>query len=144
MNLLSSLRRCRRRFFLGGVSLTALLQTGCPPPEARSDSLERAALPAEVRADYDVFAERCSKCHSLARPLNSGITDDDYWSMYVARMRRQPESGISLEDSRVILRFLHYYSLDQIRKKKAKSAPPEFVPSPLAPAASDGGTGDAG
>jgi hypothetical protein len=60
-----------------------------------------------------VFAQKCSKCHSLARPLESGITDDEFWKAYVARMRRQPSSGISQSDEPPILRFLHYYSVDQ-------------------------------
>jgi hypothetical protein len=124
------------------LSFTALTQAACPPLELRSDTIEPATLPAEVRADYDVFAERCSKCHSLARPLNSGIVDDDYWVMYVARMRRQPSSGISIEDSRVILRFLHYYSLDQIRKKGAKSS--SLAPPLPAPLPTDAGASDAG
>ncbi|HEY2518436.1 MAG TPA: hypothetical protein VGI39_46525 [Polyangiaceae bacterium] len=90
----------------------------------RSESLDPQTLPEEVRPDYAVFAQRCSKCHSLARPLNSGIVDDDYWRLYVARMRRQPGSGISLEDSKVILRFLHYYSQEEIRKKGWHPSPP--------------------
>ena len=87
---------------------------------ARSEGLEPSSLPAPLRADYAVFAQRCSKCHSLARPLNSGITDDNYWSLYVARMRRQPASGITQEDAGPILRFLTYYSLEQ-RKKGEKN-----------------------
>ena len=131
-------------------SFTALTQAACPSSGSPlRDGIDRGTLPAEVRADYDVFAQRCSKCHSLARPLNSGIVDDDYWAMYVARMRRQPESGISIEDGRVILRFLHYYSLEQIRKKAehgAKSSgrhlPLRRRLSPLTP--SPAGTSDAG
>jgi mono/diheme cytochrome c family protein len=76
----------------------------------RGEGLERAALPADVRDDYAVFAQRCSKCHSLARPLESGITNDEFWRMYVERMRRQPASGISKADTLPILRFLHWYS----------------------------------
>jgi len=114
-----------RALALLALSVAVLAQTACPSPDARSETIDPITLPAEVRADYEVFAQRCSKCHSLSRPLNSGIVDDDYWTMYVARMRRQPESGISLEDSSVILRFLHYYSLEQIRKKqKPQIAPP--------------------
>jgi hypothetical protein len=93
---------------------------------ARSEELDVAALPESVRPDYAVFAQRCSKCHSLARPLTSGIDDDDYWVMYVAKMRRQPESGISQDDTVVILRFLHYFSLEQ-KKKKGQGSP---APSP--------------
>jgi hypothetical protein len=80
-------------------------------------------LPAELRADYAVFAHRCSKCHSLDRPLASGISDESFWSLYVARMRRQPGSGITQEDAGPILRFLHYYSLEQARKHE-KAPPP--------------------
>jgi hypothetical protein len=95
-----------------------LLMAGCAGSTMASDGLEPSTLPLEIRADYAVFAQRCSKCHSLARPLNSGITDEAYWAMYVARMRRQPGSGISQDDEAVILRFLHYYSVEQLRKKR--------------------------
>jgi mono/diheme cytochrome c family protein len=86
-------------------------QTGEP-----AEGLAETELPAEVRADYEVFAQRCSKCHSLARPLRSGITDDGFWKEYVERMRRQASSGISPSDVEPILRFLHYYSLEDRRK----------------------------
>jgi hypothetical protein len=101
----------------------------------RTESIDPTTLPSNMRADYAVFAERCSKCHSLARPLSSGIDDDDYWAMYVARMRRQPASGISQEDTVVILRFLHFYSEEQ-RAKKAERSP--------TPAPTLSGTGGAG
>ncbi len=144
--------RLRLRYgVLALVSLGALAQTACPSPDARSEALDPSALPQDVRTDYAVFAQRCSKCHALSRPLSSGIVDDDYWALYVARMRRQPGSGISLEDSRLILRFLHYYSLDQIRRKQAHEAArdvgspaPEVSPSKTTAPATDGGTGDAG
>jgi hypothetical protein len=134
------------------VASTGLLLAACPSPEDRSEGIDLPTLPQDVRADYEVFAQRCSKCHSLARPLNSGIADDEYWKMYVARMRRQPESGISLEDSRVILRFLHYYSLEQIRKKTARTTPaieglPPTPPAPSPPEpapAAPAGTSDGG
>ncbi len=89
---------------------------GCSKRPA--EGLDVATLPPDSRADYAVFARRCSKCHSLARPLNSGITDDEAWRMYVARMRRQPGSGINDEDAVVILRFLHVYALEQRRRKQ--------------------------
>jgi hypothetical protein len=87
--------------------------SGCP--SSRVDGLNVAELPAGLRDDYGLFAQRCSKCHSLARPLESGITDDGYWRAYVERMRRQPSSGISQADEPPILRFLHYYSTEQKR-----------------------------
>ncbi len=100
------------------------------------DEPEAAALPADVRADYAVFALRCSKCHSLARPLNSGIDNDDYWKMYVERMRRQPASGISVADTVPILRFLHVFSIEERRKKGEQADVPA---APVAPVAPDAG-----
>lgn len=95
----------------------------------RTEGLDRSSLPDNVRADYDVFAHKCSKCHSLARPLNSGITDDDQWVRYVTRMRRQPGSGITPEDEQVILRFLRYYAAEQRRLKAERNAPPPAASS---------------
>jgi len=101
------------RFGWLGV-LLAIVQCG---PVHGSDEVDTAKIPSDLRADYEVFAQRCSKCHSLARPLTSGIDDDEYWKRYVERMRRQPASGISPEDEVPILRFLHYFSEEQKKKK---------------------------
>jgi hypothetical protein len=84
---------------------------------ARGEGLDPRSLPEAIRPDYALFAQRCSKCHSLARPLQSGIDDDEFWARYVARMRQQPGSGISADDSGVILRFLHYFAAEQRRHK---------------------------
>ncbi len=86
-------------------------------PVHGSDEVDTAKLPEDLRGDYAVFAQRCSKCHSLARPLTSGIDDDEYWRRYVEKMRRQPSSGISPDDEAPILRFLHYFSEEQKKKK---------------------------
>ncbi len=83
----------------------------------RGEGLPPSAVPPEEQADYAVFTQRCSKCHSLARPLESGITEDSFWRMYVEKMRRQPGSGITEEDTVPILRFLHWYSAQQTTKK---------------------------
>jgi hypothetical protein len=81
------------------------------------EGMEASSIPPEVRDDYDIFAQRCSKCHSLARPLESGIEDDVFWEYYVARMRRMPGSGISPDDAQRILRFLRYYSAEQRKRR---------------------------
>jgi hypothetical protein len=83
---------------------------------AAGEGLDPAQLPVEVRGDYAVFAHRCSKCHSLARPLYSMIDRDSFWEAYVNRMRRQPGSGISPADVAPILRFLHYYTFNRPRR----------------------------
>ncbi len=94
------------------------LSTGCS--SGHTGEQEAAAASPGAAADYALFALRCSKCHSLSRPLNSGIDSDEYWRLYVAKMRRQPASGISAEDSVGILRFLHLYSIEQRRKKEQR------------------------
>ncbi len=96
-----------------------LAVVGCPSA-GRDDGLDVTKLPSDVQGDYAVFAQRCSKCHSLSRPLESGITEDAYWVAYVAKMRRQPGSGISRQDEVPILRFLHYYSAGQLTRDDAK------------------------
>jgi hypothetical protein len=105
------------------------------------EGLDAATLPEEVRVDYALFADRCSKCHSLARPLTSGIDEDAYWVDYVARMRRQPASGITMQDTVGILRFLHYFSIEEKRKSGKLQAvnlvvvppPPSAPPPPASP-----------
>lgn len=106
---------------------------------SRTEGLDRTKLPDEIRSDYDLFARKCSKCHTLARPLQAGITDDEQWVMYVKRMRRQMGSGISYEDQDHILRFLRYYAAE-LRKRDAEkkglvapandAAPPTTAPGP--------------
>jgi hypothetical protein len=98
----------------GGAAAFIAGLSGCPTA-GRDDGLNAAQLPASVQSDYGLFAQRCSKCHSLSRPLESGISDDGFWKAYVTRMRRQPASGISEADETPILRFLHYYSMEQKR-----------------------------
>lgn len=99
-----------------------VLATGCA---GSGEGLEPSRVPAGVKDDYVVFARRCSKCHSLARPLQSGIDSDDWWRHYVSRMRAMPGSGISADDEVKILRFLRYYSAEQRKRQTdgAKEAP---------------------
>jgi hypothetical protein len=104
------------------VLAAALAVGGCAASAA--EGLDASRLPADVRADYQLFARRCSKCHSLARALNSGVTDDTAWERYVTRMRRQPGSGISRDDATQILRFLHYYAVEQQQRQRAQAAEP--------------------
>ncbi|MDB5215290.1 MAG: hypothetical protein JWO86_3217 [Myxococcaceae bacterium] len=102
------------------------------------EGLDPSKMPENVRADYELFANRCSKCHSLARPLTANITDDEQWVLYVNRMRRQPGSGISRTDQDGILRFLRYYAADLRRTQAEKNGAPQpqavpvLTPAPTA------------
>ena len=74
------------------------------------DGLDPRSVPVEYRVDYELFAQRCSKCHSLARALDNDHVDPRFWDRYVDRMRHQPGSGIAPEDVAPILHFLDFYS----------------------------------
>src|ERR1017187_2169580 len=41
------------------------------PNDAGEAQLDVSKYPADIQADYRIFARRCSQCHNLARPLNS-------------------------------------------------------------------------
>ncbi|MFO0692802.1 MAG: hypothetical protein U0230_04550 [Polyangiales bacterium] len=83
----------------------ALLLGGCGVRGVDPDT-----LPPDLRSSYALFEVRCSKCHTIARPLNAPIRDATHWELYVTRMRRVPGSGIDERDAREILRFLTYYT----------------------------------
>jgi hypothetical protein len=104
---------------LASGALGACILPACASTMELSEGMDVSAVPPEQQADYAVFALRCSKCHSLARPLNSGITDDGYWRLYVEKMKRQPGSGISDADKVPILRFLHWYGTSKQAKTDA-------------------------
>jgi hypothetical protein len=90
--------------------------TGCAAHEARSgDRVDVSRYPEDIRDAYRVFAFRCSRCHTLARPLNARIDDPAHWVRYVRRMRRQPGSGIDASNADTILKFLLYYHRDRFK-----------------------------
>ena len=103
------------------VALLGVAAAACASSMEQTEGMDLSVVPPDVRADYALFAQRCSKCHSLARPLESGITEDSYWHMYVEKMRRQPGSGISEADTVPILRFLHWYSVERPKAAAASA-----------------------
>ncbi len=99
---------------LTGISCASSVGYRSGLPEA-----EVAKLPLEVAESYALFAQRCSRCHTLARPLAARINDPEHWRHYVARMRRQPGSGISDGDATKILVFLQYYTRERLQEANA-------------------------
>lgn len=101
------------RRFLGlifGLILLAACTTGRAGLRGGLDADVVSRLPQEVAEAYDLFALRCSRCHTLARPLGADIDDFEHWEHYVGRMRKMPGSGISPGDGERILVFLKYYT----------------------------------
>jgi hypothetical protein len=91
----------------------------------RGDALDVSGYPEDLQEAYKVFAVRCSRCHTLARPLNAHITDPAHWVRYVARMRLNPASGINAKNGEVIIRFLQYYTQQREQERRARDGEAE-------------------
>src|SRR5579864_2542035 len=71
-------------------------------------SLEAIDLPPaaiDINMAAATMEKRCSKCHNLDR-IAGARKDARGWLATVNRMRAQPDSGISEEDSRIIVSYL--------------------------------------
>jgi mono/diheme cytochrome c family protein len=98
---------------LAPLALLAQQSNVVLPQDKGPDKIDVSAYPAAQQAAYKVFASKCSKCHTLARPLNTMMTHDE-WSRYVKRMMHKPNSGISDSQGKQIFEFMVY---DQTERK---------------------------
>jgi mono/diheme cytochrome c family protein len=80
------------------------------------DKVDVSGFPDDVQAAYKVFATKCSKCHTLARPINTDMTTGK-WKRYVKRMSNKPKSGISQDEAKEIFTFLKFYQSKKDAKK---------------------------
>jgi hypothetical protein len=78
-------------------------------------TIDVSAYPAGLRDDYGIFRQKCSACHTIARPINCQFALPDEWSRYIKRMMRKPGSNISTGQAKKIYEFLAYDS--SVRKK---------------------------
>jgi hypothetical protein len=101
------------------LSAAAIVTLTACNPSVSSGDLAVGKMTPETQADYLLFSNRCSKCHSVSRAFNQGDRDDTFWVHYVSRMRLQPGSGIAPEEEAPIVRFLHYYS-EVLRKERGQ------------------------
>jgi mono/diheme cytochrome c family protein len=98
---------------LAPLALLAQQSNVVLPQDKGPDKIDVSAYPAEQQANYKLFAGKCSKCHTIARPLNTMMTRDE-WSRYVKRMMHKPNSGISDAQGKQIFEFVVY---DQTERK---------------------------
>ena len=89
------------------------------PQDKGPNKIDVSKYPPEQQKAYKLFAEKCSKCHTIARPINTTMTREQ-WEMYVKRMMHKPNSGISNNQGKEIFEFLAYDQ--QTRKDKSPSA----------------------
>jgi hypothetical protein len=108
-------RTCVLTLSIAGVAALVWAQASnvVLPQDKGPAKLDVSNLSVELQADYKLFSEKCSKCHTLARPLNTSMTRDE-WSRYVKRMMHKPNSGISGKQAKKIFDFLVY---DQANRK---------------------------
>jgi len=99
------------------AALLSVLLLGCAGGHEtrRGDRVDVSSYPEDIQHAYRVFEFRCSRCHTLARPLNARISDPQHWVRYVRRMRRQSGSGIDEQNGETILKFLLYYHRDRLK-----------------------------
>ena len=79
--------------------------------------IDVSKYPADMQKKYQVFAKKCSSCHTIARPINCEFALDDEWERYIKRMMRKAgPSLISADDGKAIFEFLTF---DSKTRKKA-------------------------
>ncbi len=82
------------------------------PRDDGPDEIDVSSWPKEQQARYPIFVQKCSKCHPVARPINSRF-DASEWKRYMKKMIRRPNSGINEEQAADIYEFLKYYASKQ-------------------------------
>jgi len=118
------------KMIIAALALAAFAVAGAPAARAQddaapsdkvfeadkgSDTINVSQYPKEQQENYKVFAEKCSKCHTLARPINSNYALPEEWTAYVDKMRHKKRSGIDDDSQKIITDFLIYDS--SVRKK---------------------------
>ena len=97
------------------------------PQDRGPAKIDVSAYPAPVQTAYRLFSTKCSKCHTIARPINTTMKWDE-WAHYIKRMLLKPNSGITGNQGKEIFEFLIY---DQTNRKDKN-------PKAFFPALSDG------
>lgn len=84
------------------------------------ETIDVSGYPAQAKAGYKTFQDRCTQCHTAARPLNAqyidapGSSADKWvshyekgvWKRFTKRMMAKPGCTISNEEARDIVFFL--------------------------------------
>ena len=84
--------------------------------DAGADKIDVSKYPSEMKKDYKVFYELCSRCHPLARAINCDFATEVDWERYIKRMMRRAGKMISPDDAQAIFEFAVYDS--KVRKKE--------------------------
>jgi hypothetical protein len=77
-----------------------------------SDKISVSNYEASIQQRYKLFSAKCSKCHTLARPINTNKTDEQ-WMRYVKRMMNKPKANISPDQGKQIYLFLKFFQAEK-------------------------------
>lgn len=77
------------------------------PADKGTNFIDVSAYPQQMQDAYKVFERKCSRCHTLARPINSDFEPAE-WRTYVYKMMRKPGSGLTPKTAEPIIEFLIY------------------------------------
>ncbi|MBI3289693.1 MAG: cytochrome c [Elusimicrobia bacterium] len=88
------------------------------------DTVDVSGYPAEQRRNYELYANACSRCHTLARSINAPWVNRRWWDFYVSKMRVRAmlrREKLPDRELNAVLDFLEY---DSHERKVARA--PEF------------------
>ena len=84
------------------------------PADKGPNFINVSAYPSEMQENYKLFEQKCGRCHTLARAINSKFIGEE-WRRYVYKMMRKPGSGLTPNTAEPIIQFLIYDS--EVRTK---------------------------
>jgi hypothetical protein len=79
------------------------------PADKGPNFIDVTTYSLKMQEDYELFTRKCSRCHTVARPINSAFAPDE-WRKYVYKMTRKPGSGLTPKTAEEIIKFLIYDS----------------------------------
>ena len=79
------------------------------PADKGPNFIDVSAYSLEMQEAYELFTRKCSRCHTVARPINSTFVSEE-WREYVYKMMRKPGSGLTPKTADRIIEFLVYDS----------------------------------
>jgi hypothetical protein len=126
---------CALRFTLCAGLLLAAGSAALVHSQAGA-SLDVSGYPPEQQQRYKQFAEKCSRCHDLSRPLAARYNEAG-WRQLVVRMARKPGAGINRREQQQIAEFLVFYG----QQGHGVARPDGSAGTPSTAAPGDTGTG---
>jgi hypothetical protein len=71
-------------------------------------TIDVTKYPDDLKAGYALMGQKCVKCHSLGRPINTHYVLPGEWQRYIKRMLYKPDSKMTDDQAKAIYRFLVY------------------------------------